>query len=62
MSFLIQHWADIVSAISTVVSGAAAVAALTPTPKDDNAVAKVRRVIDVLAFNWGNARNKGNKD
>lgn len=49
-------------AILLVLVGLNAIAALTPTPKDDNAIGKalkvVRKIIDVFAFNVGNAKNK----
>jgi len=44
---------------SVVVAVAAPIAAITPTPKDDGAVSAARKVLDVLAFNFGNAKNKG---
>lgn len=45
--------------ISTlIVALAAAIAALTPTPKDDGVVKKIRKVVDYLALNFGNAKNR----
>ena len=48
-----------------IISFAAAVSAVTKTPKDDEAVTKVKKayktaykVIDLLALNVGRARNK----
>lgn len=43
---------------STIVTAAALIAALTPSPKDDSWVAKVRGVIDKLGLNWGFAKNE----
>lgn len=40
-----------------VIAAASVIAALTPTPKDDSVVSKVRAVVDLLAFNFGNAKN-----
>ena len=40
-----------------VVTVAAAIAAITPTPADDMALKWVRRFIDVLALNVKNAKN-----
>ena len=48
----------IIEGVSYVISGAAITAAPTPTKKDDVILGKVRRVIDLLAFNFGNAKNK----
>ena len=41
-----------------VVAAAAAIAAVTPTPKDDSALAFVRKILDLLALNVFNAKNK----
>jgi len=48
-----------VNAVTGVISAASAVAALTPTPKDDNALAGIVRVLDVLALNIGNITRTG---
>ena len=42
--------------ITSIVSTASAIAALTPTTVDDGIIAKVRKVVDVLALNVGNAK------
>lgn len=41
-----------------VVSVAAPIAAITPTPTDDGVVSAARKVLDVLACNFGNAKNQ----
>ena len=49
-------------AVTTVMAAAAAIAALTPSPKDDSWIAKIRKVIDIVGWNWGFAKNdKNNK-
>ena len=48
----------ILGKVSMVVGFAATIAALTPTPKDDSALAYVRKVIDWLGMNILNAKNK----
>lgn len=47
-----------VNAALAVVAAASAVAALTPGAEDDRFVAKLRRIVDVLALNIGHARPK----
>jgi len=37
---------------------ASVIAALTPTPRDDGVVSFVRKIVDFLAFNFGNAKNQ----
>lgn len=41
MQYLVNHWQDIVSAITAVVFTARIVVKLTPTPRDDSALEKV---------------------
>ena len=49
---------QVFNVVTAAVALAAAVAAFTPTPKDDGVVAKLRGLIDLLAMNFLNARNK----
>lgn len=41
-----------------IIAAAAAVAAITPTPKDDSILAKARAVVDFIGFNFGFAKNR----
>lgn len=45
---------SVVAGILTIIGGAAAIAAVTPTPKDDNFIAKiqgyVKRVADLIGL------------
>ncbi len=56
IAFLINYWDELLIAISSVISGASALAALTPTAKDDKLLAKVKKGLDILALNVGNAK------
>jgi hypothetical protein len=47
--------------ISVVVTVASAIAAITPTPKDDKWIGKLYKIIDVFALNIGKAKNKAGK-
>jgi hypothetical protein len=58
ISYLVANVDSILFAVSAIVAAASAVAALTPTPKDDNLVAKAYKVIDWLALNIGKAKDK----
>lgn len=40
-----------------VIGVAAVIAAVTPTPADDGVVAVLRKILDMLAFNFGQAKN-----
>ena len=44
--------------ISAIVFVASAIAAVTPTPKDDKWIGKLYKIIDVCALNIGKAKNK----
>ena len=52
------HLGELVAILTGAVTVASAIAALTPTPKDDTVVGKVYKVIDWLALNVGKAKNK----
>lgn len=49
---------DWFNAITAIIAAAAAVAALTPTPKDDQWISKIYKWIDVIALNIGKAKDK----
>lgn len=49
---------DYFNIATAVVAFASTIAAVTPTPKDDEIVKKVYKVIDFLALNIGKAKDK----
>lgn len=59
--WLSAHADQIITAITSIVTGASALAALTPTPKDDTLIGKLYKVVDVLALNIGKAKDKGDE-
>ncbi|MBR6675630.1 MAG: hypothetical protein IKL32_06930 [Alphaproteobacteria bacterium] len=56
LNFIINHLNDLWIVISSIVSGASAITALTPTQKDDNILAQFKKLMNVLALNIGNAK------
>lgn len=58
IEYIIENWFEILEASGLVVTAAAAIAAMTPTPKDDGVVKFLRKIINVLALNVGKAKNK----
>ena len=52
IEYIIDGW----HIITTVVTVASAVAAITPTKKDDAIMAKVNKLISLVALNIGNAK------
>lgn len=58
IAYLVSNVDSIVAALTAIVAAASAVAALTPTPKDDGLVAKAYKIVDWLALNVGKAKDK----
>ena len=54
---VIQVLSDIAAIAPMVVMVCSIVAAVTPTPKDDQWIAKLYRFIDILALNIGKAKH-----
>ena len=44
---------------TAAVTACSAIAAVTPTPKDDQAVAWAYKIIDMIALNFGKAKDNG---
>lgn len=51
VSWFVENWLAVVNAVAYVVTAATAIVALTPSPKDDEWLAKIRKVFDFLAGN-----------
>ena len=58
MQFVQANWEGVLLILTSAVALASAVAALTPTPKDDSIVKKVYGLLDALALNVGKAKDK----
>jgi len=58
IAYLVSNVDSIVAALTAIVAAASAVAALTPTPKDNGLVAKAYKIVDWLALNVGKAKDK----
>lgn len=57
VNMIINNWQVYSVAVFAVMGAAAAIAALTPTPKDDSVVAFLRKIVDIIGMNIGNAKN-----
>jgi len=55
LGYMLEHGGELLAIASGIVTVASMVAALTPTPKDDSVIARLRKLVDVLALNIGNA-------
>lgn len=67
MDWINANLRDILLAVTSLVTFASLVTALTPTPKDDIMVSKAKgflkalyKILDILALNIGRAKEKGN--
>lgn len=54
-AFIASHWWEVISSIVTI---AGMIAALTPNKYDNLAAKVLRAIIDALALNFGGAKNK----
>jgi hypothetical protein len=53
---MMETISDIANIATAVISVASIIAAMTPTPKDDVWIAKLYKVLEVLAVNIGKAK------
>lgn len=49
---------DLLDPILTIIGGAAVIATVTPTKKDDTVIGYLSAFVHFLAFNFGKAKNK----
>ena len=61
MEWLMANKDAIISIVTGIVTVAAAIAALTKGTRDDTIVGKARRLVDLLALNFGGAKNENSK-
>tara|TARA_Y100000310_G_scaffold333756_1_gene411948 strand:+ start:712 stop:900 length:189 start_codon:yes stop_codon:yes gene_type:complete len=58
INWVMEHSSELLGILTSVVAAASAIAALTPTPKDDGLVKRVYGLLDILALNVGKAKDK----
>ena len=58
ISYVVGNIDTILATITAIVAAASSVAALTPTPKDDDLFGKIYKIVDWLALNVGKAKEK----
>ena len=59
---ILGHLPAWIGAATAVISAASAIAALTPTPKDDELAGKLYRIVDLLALNVLHAKEPAEPD
>lgn len=62
VAWVIQNWELVFGVILGAHGLASAIVALTPTPKDDEIVGKVYKVIEKVALVVGKAKDDPNKE
>ena len=58
VTWILGNKLELIHAVTAIVAAASAVAALTPTPKDNGWIAKAYKLVDWLALNVGKAKDK----
>ena len=58
LSWISANIETVIAIVTAVVTLASLIASITPTPKDNAVIAKVYRVVDLLALNIGHAKEK----
>jgi|TARA_R100000455_G_C6191443_1_gene65534 hypothetical protein len=58
INYIIQNSDSLLAIATTIVAAASAIAAITPTPKDDTWTSKAYKLVDWLALNVGKAKDK----
>ena len=58
IDYLIENKEQLFGIVTAVIAAASAIAALTPTPKDDTIIRKAYKLIDWLALNAFKAKDK----
>ena len=58
IEYFTENKEAIIQVVTAVIAAASAIAALTPTPKDDGLLKKVAKIVDLLALNVFRAKDK----
>jgi hypothetical protein len=58
ISYILENKEELFTVLTTIIAAASAIAAITPTPKDDTLVGKVYKIVDWLALNVMKAKDK----
>lgn len=56
IEYITENKEQLFGVVTAVIAAASAIAALTPTPKDDGLIKKIYKIIDFLALNVFNAK------
>jgi hypothetical protein len=56
IDYILENKDELFGVVTAIIAAASAIAALTPTPKDDTFIGKAYKIIDWLALNVFNAK------
>jgi len=58
ISYILENKEELFTVLTTIIAAASAIAAVTPTPKDDTFIGKAYKIVDWLALNVFKAKDK----
>ena len=58
IDYILENNEQLFGVVTAVIAAASAIAALTPTPKDDTFIGKAYKIVDWLALNVFKAKDK----
>ena len=58
INYILENKEQLFGVVTAIIAAASAIAALTPTPKDDTVIGKVYKIVDWLALNLFKAKDK----
>ena len=58
INYILENKEQLFGVVTAVIAAASAIAALTPTPKDDTFIGKAYKIVDWLALNVFKAKEK----
>lgn len=58
INYILENKEQLFGVVTAIIAAASAIAALTPTPKDDTFIGKAYKIVDWLALNVFKAKEK----
>lgn len=58
ITWILDNWVGLAAAVTGLMAAASAITALTPTPRDDAALAKLYRLIELIGLVVGKAKRE----
>lgn len=58
ISYILENKEELFTVLTSIIAAASAIAAITPTPKDDTFIGKAYKIVDWMALNVFKAKDK----